>query len=159
MTEKVTDLVALLLQRRCVIAVAESCTGGQLSAAITSVPGSSAIFDRGFITYSNQAKHDMLGVPLELIENHGAVSREVAIAMAEGVLRNSTAIIAVSVTGIAGPTGGSDAKPVGLVHFAVAKRNAATRHHEERFGAQQRSLIQSLAVDKALELIKQTLSD
>jgi nicotinamide-nucleotide amidase len=159
MSEKVAELVARLTERKCIVAVAESCTGGQLSAAITSVPGSSAIFDRGFITYSNQAKHDMLGVPIQLIEKYGAVSREVAIAMAEGALENSAAAVAVSITGVAGPSGGSDAKPAGLVHFAIAKRNAATRHHVERFGAQQRSLIQSKAVDTALELIRQTLSD
>jgi nicotinamide-nucleotide amidase len=159
MSAKVTDLVARLIQHECAVSVAESCTGGQLSAAMTSVPGSSAIFDRGFVTYSNQAKHDMLGVPLDLIEKHGAVSREVAIAMAEGALKNSAAEVAVSITGVAGPAGGTDSKPVGLVHFAVAKRNAATRHHEERFGARQRSLIQSKAVDTALDLIRQTLSD
>jgi nicotinamide-nucleotide amidase len=159
MSASVAKLVADLSERKCLVAVAESCSGGQLSAALTSVPGSSAIFDRGFITYSNQAKHDMLGVPLDLIEKHGAVSREVAIAMAEGALKNSAAEVAVSITGVAGPAGGSDSKPVGLVHFAVAKRNAATRHHQERFGAQQRSLIQSKAVDTALDLIRQTLSD
>jgi nicotinamide-nucleotide amidase len=159
MNTGIAGLVAQLIERKCIVAVAESCTGGQLSAAITSVPGSSAIFDRGFITYSNQAKHDMLGVPLMLIEKHGAVSREVAIAMAEGALENSAAAVAVSITGVAGPSGGSDAKPAGLVHFAIAKRNAATRHHEERFGAQQRSLIQSKAVETALELIRLTLSD
>lgn len=108
------------------IAVAESCTGGLLAAAITAIPGSSEVFDRGFVTYSNEAKTQMLGVPEELIAAHGAVSAEVAIAMAEGALANSSASISAAITGIAGPGGGSPAKPVGTVFIAVARREGPT---------------------------------
>jgi nicotinamide-nucleotide amidase len=151
------QLVHELIHKKHVIAVAESCTGGQLAAALTSVAGSSAIFDRGFITYSNQAKCEMLGVPMQLIETHGAVSREVAIAMAEGALQNSSADLAIATTGIAGPTGDSDVKPIGLVHFAIATRKGALHHYEKRFGALPRAEVQKRAVETALDLIKQSL--
>ena len=108
--------------RGLVIATAESCTGGLIAAAITDVPGSSTAFDRGFVTYSNAAKTDMLDVDAETIAEHGAVSREVAAQMAFGAIRHSRADLAVSVTGVAGPGGGSADKPVGLVHMAVARR-------------------------------------
>lgn len=118
-----------------VLATAESCTGGLIAALLTEIPGSSAVVDRGFVTYSNQAKAELLGVPLSLIDAHGAVSREVALAMVEGALAGSSADMAVSVTGIAGPGGGSRDKPVGLVHFGFAvvaarciiTRNASTQ--------------------------------
>jgi len=100
---------------------AESCTGGMIAAAMTDIAGSSKVFERGFVTYTNQSKHDMLGVPLDLIETHGAVSEEVVIAMATGALRQSNAQISVSVTGIAGPGGATKDKPVGLVHIASAR--------------------------------------
>src|SRR5690606_23911427 len=116
------------------IATAESCTGGLIIGTLTEIAGSSAAVDRGFITYSNQAKTDLLGVPAELIAQVGAVSREVAIAMAEGALARSPADLAVAVTGIAGPGGGSTDKPVGLVHFGAARRGQPTRHEERRFG-------------------------
>jgi nicotinamide-nucleotide amidase len=115
------------------IATAESCTGGLVAAALTAIAGSSRVVDRGFVTYSNEAKTEMLGVPTGLIASHGAVSREVAVAMAEGALRNSHAHLAVSITGIAGPGGGSAEKPVGLVHFALAHKGEATRHCELLF--------------------------
>ncbi len=118
------QLGAALLARGLVIATAESCTGGLVAAAITSVAGSSEWFDRGFVTYSNEAKYDMLGVPLALIEQHGAVSEEVACAMAEGALAHSRAQLAISITGIAGPNGGSAAKPVGTVWQGLARRTA-----------------------------------
>lgn len=102
------------------LATAESCTGGMVAAALTAVPGSSEAFERGYVTYSNSAKQDMLGVPLDLLEAHGAVSEPVARAMAEGAVRNARAQIALAITGVAGPTGGSAAKPVGLVHIAAA---------------------------------------
>jgi nicotinamide-nucleotide amidase len=121
------QLGAALLARKLMIATAESCTGGLVAAAITSIAGSSDWFDRGFVTYSNQAKHDMLGVPLALIEQHGAVSEEVARAMAEGALAHSRAQVAISITGIAGPSGGSTAKPVGLVWHGLAILDEATR--------------------------------
>lgn len=109
-----------LKRRRWMLAVAESCTGGGIAHACTAIPGSSEWFDRGFVTYSNRAKTEMLGVPAELIERHGAVSEQVARAMAHGALQHSHAQIALAVTGIAGPTGGSPSKPVGLVWIALA---------------------------------------
>jgi nicotinamide-nucleotide amidase len=104
------------------VAVAESCTGGLVGSALTEIAGSSAVFDRGYITYSNAAKHEMLGVSLELIDTFGAVSVAVAWAMADGALRRSKADVAVAITGVAGPDGGSPNKPVGTVVFAVARR-------------------------------------
>ncbi|OYX92904.1 MAG: competence protein, partial [Novosphingobium sp. 35-62-5] len=104
------------------IAVAESCTGGLVAAALTEVPGSSAVLDRGFVTYSNEAKTEMLGVSEDLIDTFGAVSIAVAWSMAQGALKKSSADVAVAITGVAGPDGGSDQKPVGTVVFACAKR-------------------------------------
>lgn len=119
--------LALTLVSRCddlglVVSTAESCTGGLIAAAITDVPGSSSVFERGFVTYGNGAKIDMLGVEADALEAHGAVSAEVARQMALGAIKHSHANLAVSVTGIAGPSGGSEAKPVGLVFSAVAAR-------------------------------------
>ena len=123
-----TEILDVLERQGLRLAVAESCTGGLVAAALTAIAGSSAVVDRGFVTYSNQAKAEMLGVPMPLIDAKGAVSREVAVAMAEGALRNSAADISVAITGIAGPGGGSADKPVGTVHFARAARGAATLH-------------------------------
>lgn len=113
------------------LVTAESCTGGLLSAVITNVPGASSSLERGFVTYSNESKTEMLGVPKKLIAEHGAVSKEVAIAMAEGALKHSHADISVAITGIAGPDGGSKEKPVGLVYIAVSYKGKtrAIRHH------------------------------
>jgi nicotinamide-nucleotide amidase len=111
-----------LRDERLMLATAESCTGGMAASAITSVSGSSGWFERGFITYSNQAKHDMLGVAAEMFEKHGAVSAPVAQAMAEGALRHSCAQVSLAITGIAGPDGGSLEKPVGMVVFAWSNR-------------------------------------
>ncbi len=111
-----------LHEERLTLATAESCTGGLVAAAITDMPGSSGWFDRGFVTYSNQAKTEMIGVPADLIDKHGAVSEPVAKAMAEGTLRNSRAQVALSITGVAGPGGGTEAKPVGMVCFAWSNR-------------------------------------
>lgn len=116
------------------LATAESCTGGLIAGLITSVSGSSDVLDCGFVTYSNGAKTRMIGVPAELIARVGAVSEEVARAMAEGAIAHSAADVAVAVTGVAGPGGGSAAKPVGLVHCAVARRGHATVHRELRLG-------------------------
>ncbi|MEQ1521178.1 MAG: CinA family protein, partial [Aestuariivirga sp.] len=116
------------------IATAESCTGGLVAALLTSIAGSSDVFDRGFVTYSNDAKVKMLGVSPGVIAEFGAVSRECSLAMAHGAILESGATLAVSITGVAGPGGGSAAKPVGLVHFACAQRNGVTLHREERFG-------------------------
>jgi nicotinamide-nucleotide amidase len=153
MNELAAKLGAALLQRRFMIATAESCTGGLVAAAMTSVAGSSDWFDRGFVTYSNQAKHDMLGVPHALIEQHGAVSEEVARAMAEGALMHSGAQVALSITGIAGPGGGSDAKPVGLVWhgFAVPRHDAApVLHSISKLYAGDRAAVRAQACEYAL---------
>lgn len=115
------------------IATAESCTGGMVAAALTSIAGSSDVFDRGFVTYSNAAKTAMIGVPAPLIAAHGAVSAEVAAAMAEGALKVSGASLAVAITGVAGPGGGSVDKPVGLVHLAVAARDGRVNRIERRY--------------------------
>jgi len=111
-----------LRDERLTLATAESCTGGMVAAAITDISGSSAWFDRGFVTYSNQAKTEMIGVPADMIDKHGAVSEPVAKAMAEGALRNSRAQVSLSITGVAGPGGGTEAKPVGMVSFAWSNR-------------------------------------
>lgn len=139
------------------IATAESCTGGMVAALLTSVPGSSDVFDCSFVTYSNEAKKRMLGVSHELIAEHGAVSRECALAMAHGAILESAATLAVSITGVAGPSGGTASKPVGLVHFACARRNGATLHQEERFGDIGRAGVRTASVEVALELLEAQL--
>jgi nicotinamide-nucleotide amidase len=136
------------------LATAESCTGGLIAAVLTSIAGSSAVFERGFITYSNEAKTELLGVPAGLIAEHGAVSEPVARAMAEGALLRSHADIAVSVTGIAGPDGGSAEKPVGLVHFACARRDNATEHVRMQYGQRERHEIMQASVLQAFTMIR-----
>lgn len=138
------------------VATAESCTGGMIAAAITDVAGSSAIFDRGFVTYSNAAKVTMLGVDAATLAAHGAVSEEVARAMAEGALARSDATLAVAVTGIAGP-GGSAAKPEGRVCFGLARRGAPTRTETVEFGAIGRADVRRATVAHALGLLLQAL--
>lgn len=123
MQELVEKLSALLTGRNLMMTAAESCTGGMIAAAITSRSGSSALFERGFVTYSNEAKTEMIGVPGDMISAHGAVSAQVAEAMVHGALKNSRAQIAVSVTGIAGPTGATEDKPVGLVYIGWGGKN------------------------------------
>jgi nicotinamide-nucleotide amidase len=149
---------AALLKRfeaqRLRIATAESCTGGLVAGLLTEVPGSSAVVDRGFVTYSNEAKADMLGVPTDLIARHGAVSEPVARAMAEGALAGSRADVSVAITGIAGPGGGSAEKPVGLVHFARATRGGGTAHLERRYGDLGRAIVRERAVEDALALLE-----
>ena len=135
------------------VATAESCTGGLVAAAITDIAGSSEIFDRGFVTYSNAAKMQMLGVAAATLEAHGAVSRETALEMAQGALAHSRADIAVSITGVAGPGGGGAEKPVGLVHFCCARRGAASAHVERRFGPLSRGEIRAASVVQALEML------
>ena len=124
-----------------------------MSAALTEVPGSSDIFDRGFITYSNEAKMKLLGVPTATIAQHGAVSEPTARAMAEGALKNALADIAVSVTGVAGPGGGTPQKPVGLVHFALAMKGKATHAERHLFGEISRSSIRTKSVEVALRFL------
>jgi nicotinamide-nucleotide amidase len=135
------------------IATAESCTGGLVAALLTEIPGSSDVFERGFVTYSNQAKTGMLGVSAELLAEFGAVSEPVALRMAEGAIGRSAAQRAVAVTGIAGPGGGSAVKPVGLVHIAAARQGADTLHVEHRFGDIGRSAIRLASVEAALLLL------
>ncbi len=124
-TQQAEQLAELFLKTSTKVVTAESCTGGGLAEILTRIPGSSAWFERGFVTYSNESKNELLSVPLETLEQYGAVSEETAIAMAEGALKNSYADISVSITGIAGPDGGSEDKPVGTVCFGWCKRNAA----------------------------------
>jgi nicotinamide-nucleotide amidase len=135
------------------LATAESCTGGLVAAMLTEIAGSSDVVERGFVTYSDEAKIEALGVPADLIAAHGAVSEAVARAMAEGALRHAHADIAVSVTGVAGPGGGSAAKPVGLVHLACARAGRPTLHQECRFGDIGRDGVRLKSVEAALALV------
>jgi nicotinamide-nucleotide amidase len=150
------DLVERASATGIVIATAESCTGGMISAAITDVTGSSRVLDRGFVTYSNAAKMDMLGVFAETLETHGAVSEQVAAEMAAGALKYSNATLTVSVTGIAGP-GGSDFKPEGRVCFGIATQNSVETQQID-FGPLGRAGVRSATVTHALELLMQKLS-
>ena len=146
------DLLDECRTRGLTLALAESCTGGLIAGCVTSVAGSSAVFDRGFVTYTNEAKTAMLGVAPDLFDEVGAVSEEVARAMAEGALARSNANLSLSVTGIAGPGGGTADKPVGLVHMACARRGFDTRHQRHVFkGDRDRVRIQ--AVESALKLL------
>ncbi|MDA7946663.1 MAG: CinA family protein [Hyphomicrobiaceae bacterium] len=158
MTPELVEQARLLLEelraRKLMLATAESCTGGLISATLTEVPGSSDVVERGFVTYSNEAKMQMLGVPAAMIDQHGAVSEEVACAMATGALEQSLADVAVSVTGVAGPGGGSAEKPVGLVHFAVARRGRNVEPLHKTFGDIGRGPIREKSVDVAFGLIR-----
>ncbi len=151
--EPVARLALALEHRGLLLATAESCTGGLIAAACTERPGSSVWFERGFVTYSNEAKTELLNVPAELIARKGAVSMEVALAMAEGALKHAPVDLVVAVTGVAGPGGGSETKPVGLVHIAAARRGGARLHEECRFGDIGRDAVREATVRKALELL------
>ncbi len=151
------QIVATASARGLMLATAESCTGGLVSAAITAIPGSSAVLDRGFVTYSNEAKAEMLGVSVKILSDHGAVSQAVAVAMAEGAVTNSRATVSVSVTGVAGPGGGSVDKPVGLVHFAASGAKGVI-HRVERFGDLGRDEIRQASVRVALEMLADRLA-
>lgn len=142
--------------RGLMLATAESCTGGLIAGALTAVAGSSSVVERGFVTYTNEAKHEMLGVPLSLFEAVGAVSEEVARSMAEGVIRNAPVQMAVSVTGIAGPGGATAGKPVGLVHMAAALKEGKTLHARHEFNGD-RDSVREQAVDAALGLVLELL--
>ena len=139
------------------VAAAESCTGGLIAATLTAIPGSSDVFERGFVTYSNSAKSELLGVPYWLIERHGAVSEDVARAMAGGALTHSHASLAVAVTGIAGPDGGTEEKPVGYVCFAAGRRDEPIRSECVLFGDPGRTEIRRLSVAHALHLLRSLL--
>jgi nicotinamide-nucleotide amidase len=140
------------------LATAESCTGGMVAASITDVAGSSDVFERGFVTYSNLSKTEMLGVDSGLIQTHGAVSSQVAKAMAEGALEFSKAQISVAITGVAGPGGGRVEKPVGLVHFGLAQSKSPTADFEMRFGDVGRHEVRTSARDFALQLVLDQLN-
>jgi len=140
------------------IATAESCTGGMVGAAITDIPGSSAVYERGFVTYTNAAKTQMLGVRADTLTTHGAVSEEVALEMAEGALRHSAADVAVSITGIAGP-GGSEHKPEGRVCFGLAVTGQPPRSETVEFGALGRDAVRIAARDHALALLLDAATD
>ena len=158
-TEAARALLDLCRRRRLTIATAESCTGGLVAAALTEIAGSSDVVDRGFVTYSNAAKEAMLGVPADTLARFGAVSRETALAMAQGALAHAAANLAVSITGIAGPGGGSAEKPVGLVHFGGAARGGPTLHRERRFGDLDRAEIRRRSVLEALSILKEIADD
>jgi nicotinamide-nucleotide amidase len=135
------------------VATAESCTGGLVAGALTEIAGSSDVVECGFVVYSNEAKQAMLGVPAATLRRHGAVSAETAVAMAAGALKHSPADLAVSITGIAGPGGGTKQKPVGLVHFAAASRDGRRLHRRRLFGKAGRSRIRERSVAEALAML------
>lgn len=159
------ELLDVCRERQLLIATAESCTGGLLTAYLTHVAGASDVVERGFITYSNDAKRELLGVDQEMLDQFGAVSREVALSMAAGALWRSKAGISVAITGVAGPGGGNAEKPVGLVHFAAAKRVSVSNeqldfraiHHVETFGDIGRAKVQEASVAVALTLLRQAV--
>jgi len=153
---QVEQLAAQLLQRQWLLATAESCTGGLIAGACTDVSGSSAWFERGFVTYSNAAKTELLGVPATLIDTHGAVSEAVAHAMAIGAVQHSPAQVAVAVTGVAGPTGGTAEKPVGLVWFGFALPGRVLT--EKMNFAGDRAAVRAATVHHALRRLRELLS-
>jgi nicotinamide-nucleotide amidase len=151
--EKAAQVLELFRARGLKVATAESCTGGLVAGALTEIAGSSDVVDRGFVTYSNDAKEAMLGVPPATLARHGAVSAETAAAMAVGALENSSADIVVAITGIAGPGGGTQQKPVGLVHFAAASRDGRNLARERRYGDVGRQSVREQSVAEALDLL------
>ena len=148
------SLLDLCRMRKLTIATAESCTGGLVAGALTDIPGSSDVIDRGFVTYSNDAKRAMLGVKATTLATFGAVSKETATAMAIGALEKAKVDLAVSITGIAGPGGATPGKPVGLVHFAVARKGRPTRHAVHVFADLGREAIRLSSVRQALALLE-----
>lgn len=152
---KARAIIADFTARGLKVATAESCTGGLIAGALTEIAGSSSVYDRGFVTYSNEAKTAMLGVSPTTLAAHGAVSRETATQMAEGAVSCSNADFAVAVTGIAGPGGGSAEKPVGLVHLAAAGRQGRRLHREMRYGDIGREAVRLATVRTALDLLEE----
>lgn len=160
--ERETRAAALLesyAARGLMIATAESCTGGLIAGLLTEIAGSSRVVERGFVSYSNAAKNELLGVPTDMIETHGAVSEAVVRAMAEGALAHSRADVAVAVSGVAGPGGGTAAKPVGLVHLACARRSGTIVHLERRYGDCGRGEIRLMTIDDALGLLEAAIAE
>lgn len=158
MQDLVKQLAEHLTKKEIMVATAESCTGGLLAAALTHKPGASAYFDRGFITYSNAAKHEELDVPQDILDEHGAVSAQTAQLMAEGTLKNSHAGITIAITGIAGPDGGTNDKPVGLVFFGYALKNGISGTIEHKFEGT-RADIQAAATVTALKTLIKLLEE
>lgn len=156
--ELAREALRLANQKNLLLATAESCTGGLLAATITEIAGCSSAFERGFVTYSNEAKIELLGVAPDILETHGAVSEPTARAMAEGALKNSRADAAVAVTGIAGPDGGSPEKPVGLVHLAAARHGRPTLHRVEHFPGD-RAAVRAATTATAFRLLNEILED
>jgi nicotinamide-nucleotide amidase len=152
------ELLELCKSSDVILATAESCTGGLIAGCLTEIAGSSAVVDRGFVTYSNEAKTEMLGVPAMLISLDGAVSEPVAKAMAEGALARSNADITIAVTGVAGPGGGTRDKPVGLVHFACAGRGRSTFRHHEIFPGN-RAAVRDATVQTALSILRRAVTE
>lgn len=152
----VEELTLLLLEKNLRMVSAESCTGGLIAAAMTDRAGSSSVFERGFVTYSNEAKIEELGVNAQTIATHGAVSEETALEMAQGALAHSRADIAVSVTGVAGPTGGTALKPVGLVYIGIAVKGGTAQAFKNNFDGDRTSIRQA-TVERALELLIERL--
>ena len=152
--DKAETVLDLFRARHWTLATAESCTGGLIAGCLTEIAGSSDVVERGFVTYANQAKHEMLGVPEAMLADHGAISEAVARAMAEGAMAHSPADVAVAVTGVAGPGGGSADKPVGLVHLALARRNAETRAQHHLFPGDRRA-IRLATVAEALAMLEE----
>ncbi|MFN3169337.1 MAG: CinA family protein [Hyphomicrobiales bacterium] len=155
--DQATALLSKLEAAGLMVATAESCTGGLIAATLTEIAGSSTVVDRGFVTYSNEAKTDMLGVPADLIKAYGAVSEPVAKSMAEGALARSQANITISVTGVAGPGGGSTDKPVGTVHFGCAREGRQTVHSQMLFENTDRAHVRIASVAHAFKLIEAML--
>jgi nicotinamide-nucleotide amidase len=153
--EQARSLLTLCRKKKLTIATAESCTGGLLAGALTDVAGSSEVFERGFVTYSNDAKQVMLGVSPSTLQIYGAVSRETAQAMATGALAHAPVSLTVSVTGIAGPQGAVAGKRVGLVHFAAASRSGILIHDERNYGNVGRAQIRRASVERALALLRE----
>jgi nicotinamide-nucleotide amidase len=155
LVEAARGLLDLCRNKQLTLATAESCTGGLLAAILTEVPGSSDVFERGFVTYSNDAKKAMLGVPAAALQTFGAVSRETAQAMAEGALAHSPADLALAITGIAGPGGAMPGKPIGLVHLAAASRSGRLIHEEQRFGDIGRAQVRLASVGRAVAMLRE----
>jgi len=156
---RAADLIALFRSKDLRAATAESCTGGLLAGLLTEIPGSSAVLERGFVVYSDDAKREILGVAGEILGVHGAVSAETALAMASGALEYSRADLALAITGIAGPDGGTPQKPVGLVHFGLADRRGDAAVTERRFGNLGRSAVRMAALATALDLLEAAAAD
>jgi nicotinamide-nucleotide amidase len=151
--EAARRLLDICKRKKLFVATAESCTAGLVAGTLTEVPGVSSMLDRGFITYSNDSKREMLGVKAETLDRHGAVSRETAMEMAQGALARSDVDLAVSVTGIAGPDGGSEEKPVGLVYFGAASRRGQSVDAEQRYGDIGRAQVRKHSVLQAFRML------